>query len=164
MSEYNPFSAPPAFDDPATEVAAQRVYGGIGRLAYFGLSILVGIVGVMGNVLISLVVSQAAVSQTTSIPVISMAIVGGLGLLNLIGWVTIGVLRLKNLGMNGFWVLGLFVPILNLAIAILLIAAPEGYADHKTLDTPGKLIVGIHLGLFVLVLILVAVAIGMGGP
>ena len=150
MSEYNPFSAPPAFDDPASEVAAQRVYGGIGRLAYFGLSILISIVS---NAVTLLIANLVTPDQTTTL------IVGGVvALLNLIASVTVTVLRLKNLGMNGFWVLGLIVPILNLVIAVRLIAAPEGYADHKTLDTAGKWIVGIFIGLFVLALVMIAVA------
>jgi len=152
MSEYNPFSAPPAFDDPTSEIVAQRVYGGIGRLAYFGLSILIGVVS---NVVMSLIVSQTTPGQSQA-PVIAVAIVG---LLNLTASVTVIVLRLKNLGMNGFWVLGLIVPILNLVIAVRLIAAPAGYADHKTLDTPGKWIVGIFIGLFVLALVIVAIAV-----
>ncbi len=151
MSEYNPFSAPPAFDDPASEIAAQRVYGGIGRLAYFGLSILIGIVS---NVATSVVLSLVTPDQTPAL--IAVVVVA---LLNLTASVTVIVLRLKNLGMNGFWVLGLIVPILNLVIAVRLIAAPEGYADHKTLDTPGKWIVGIFIGLFVLALVIVAIAV-----
>lgn len=151
MSEYNPFSAPPAFDDPASEIAAQRVYGGIGRLAYFGLSILIGIVS---NVATSVVSSLVTPDQTPAL--IAVVVVA---LLNLTASVTVIVLRLKNLGMNGFWVLGLIVPILNLVIAVRLIAAPEGYADHKTLDTPGKWIVGIFIGLFVLALVIVAIAV-----
>ena len=151
MSEYNPFSAPPAFDDPASETAAQRVYGGIGRLAYFGLSILIGIVS---NVATSVVLSLVTPDQTPAL--IAVVVVA---LLNLTASVTVIVLRLKNLGMNGFWVLGLIVPILNLVIAVRLIAAPEGYADHKTLDTPGKWIVGIFIGLFVLALVIVAIAV-----
>lgn len=151
MSEYNPFSAPPTFDDQASEVAAQRVYGGIGRLAYFGLSILIGIVS---NVVTSLIVSLITPDQTATLIVVVVV-----GLLNFTASVTVIVLRLKNLGMNGFWVLGLIVPILNLVIAVRLIAAPEGYADHKTLDTPGKWIVGIFIGLFVLALVMIAVAV-----
>lgn len=151
MSEYNPFSAPPAFDDPASEIAAQRVYGGIGRLAYFGLSILIGIVS---NVATSVVLSLVTPDQTPAL--IAVVVVA---LLNLTASVTVIVLRLKNLGMNGFWVLGLIVPILNLVIAVRLIAAPAGYADHKTLDTPGKWIVGIFIGLFVLALVIVAIAV-----
>jgi uncharacterized membrane protein YhaH (DUF805 family) len=158
MSEYNPFSAPPpfddpAFDDPASEVAAQRVYGGIGRLAYFGLSILIGIAS---NVLTSIIVGLSTPGQSQSVGLVAVAVVG---LLNLTASVTVIVLRLKNLGMNGFWVLGLIVPILNLVIAVRLVAAPEGYADHKTLDTPGKWIVGIFIGLFVLALVIVAIAV-----
>ena len=151
MSEYNPFSAPSAFDDPASEIAAQRVYGGIGRLAYFGLSILIGIVS---NDVTSVVLSLVTPDQTPAL--IAVVVVA---VLNLTASVTVIVLRLKNLGMNGFWVLGLFVPILNLVIAVRLIAAPEGYADHKTLDTPGKWIVGIFIGLFVLALVIVAIAV-----
>jgi len=63
-------------------------------------------------------------------------------------WVT--AKRLQNQGYSGWWVLGLIVPILNIAVSVKCIAAPEGYADHKTLDTSGKVVVGLLLAAIVL--------------
>lgn len=86
----------------------------------------------------------------------------------LLALATLGVMiylivqRLKNLGYGGLWVLGIFVPILNLIVLVRCLAGPEGYADHKTLDTAGKVIVGLILGLFVLVIGLVALGAAMG--
>jgi len=63
-------------------------------------------------------------------------------------WVT--AKRLQNQGHSGWWVLGLIVPILNIAVSVKCIAAPEGYADHKTMDTSGKVVVGLLLAAIVL--------------
>ena len=143
MSEYNPFQAPPGFEEtPAAEFVPNNDYPGIGRLAYFGLSVLFNIVFQV----LFYIVDQAGLIKT---PESAIVIGGGILLLNFICAVTIIVLRLQNLGMNGFWVLGLVVPILNLVIAVRLIAAPAGYADHKQLDTPGKILVGLMIGLMV---------------
>jgi uncharacterized membrane protein YhaH (DUF805 family) len=79
-------------------------------------------------------------------------------LVGLVATVVLGVQRLKNLGYSGLWVLGLIVPLLNILVALRCLAAPEGYADHKTLDTPGKVIVGLILGLFVILIAFVVLA------
>jgi uncharacterized membrane protein YhaH (DUF805 family) len=78
--------------------------------------------------------------------------------LSFVAGIVILVLRFKNLGYSGWWVLGLIVPILNLVVAIRLIAAPEGYAVHKTLDTPGKVIVGLAIGAFLLLMAIFVLA------
>jgi hypothetical protein len=43
-------------------------------------------------------------------------------------------------------------------VAIRLVAAPEGYAVHKTLDTPGKVIVGLAIGAFLLLMAIFVLA------
>ncbi len=45
--------------------------------------------------------------------------------------------RLKNLGMNRWWALGQFVPLLNLWIGFRLFACPEGYATSRKQDGAG---------------------------
>ena len=72
--------------------------------------------------------------------------------INFVITILISVKRLKNLGHSGWWVLGLFVPILNIVVSVRMLAAPEGYADHKTLDGPGKVIIGVLIGMFVMVI------------
>ena len=119
-------------------------YGGIGRTAYFLISISVGVVN-------GIVDSAAA---QNNIEVVNLACL----IISLVATVTLAALRLKNLGYRGLWAVGLFVPILNILVTVRCIAAPEGYADHKTLDTPGKVIVGIVLGLFALIVVAVLLA------
>jgi uncharacterized membrane protein YhaH (DUF805 family) len=50
------------------------------------------------------------------------------------------VKRFQNLGMSGFWVLGLLVPLLNVWLGYRLLACPGGYAMRKKLDGAGKLV------------------------
>jgi uncharacterized membrane protein YhaH (DUF805 family) len=141
MSEYNPFAAP-ATAGYASENSQGRTYGGIGRLAYFGYSFLVNI--------ISGVLQAAMIAGEMGGLVLIVSVVG------MVFGIWIAVQRLINVGLSGWWVLGLIVPILNIWVAIQCIAAPEGYAQHKTLDTAGKVIIGLFLGAIVLVIALVA--------
>ncbi len=49
----------------------------------------------------------------------------------------ITVKRFQNLGMNGWWILGLLVPLLNWWLNYRLIACPPGYVFTKKLDVWG---------------------------
>lgn len=144
MNQYNPFEVA-ASVDVATEPAGARVYGGVRRLPYFGY--LFGGYVVAGLLQFGLRTAQiqgattaGAFSWTMFLPVAVFEI--------LAIWVT--AKRLQNQGHSGWWVLGLIVPILNIAVSVKCIAAPEGYADHKTLDTSGKIVVGLLLAAIVL--------------
>ncbi len=129
MSETSVYDAPNA--ELATETVAGD-YEGIRRLPYFGYSmgaqllffLLLFVVGEAG----SLFLTVAAV-------VVAM-------------W--LAVMRLKNTGWSGWWVLGMFVPLLNVYVGIRALAFPEGYSDHKTLDTPAKVIIALFVGFLVL--------------
>jgi len=136
MSDANPFAAP-ADRYEAVDVAVEmRDYGGIGRLQYFGYSVLVGIIN---NVL-----QYAAISAGVPEAVFVLTLLG-LGVS-----IVLVVQRLKNLGYSGWWAIGFIVPILNILVGLRCLAAPEGYADHKTLDGPAKVILGIFVGVIVL--------------
>lgn len=142
MSEHNPFAAPSDSHDPASEQFANKDYGGIGRGAYFGLSVGAGIVN---NVL------QAVIIQADP----GIGIVVGL-ILSLGITFALAFYRLKNLGYGGAWALGMIVPFLNILVGLRCLACPEGYADHKTLDTTAKVIIGIFFGAIALVIIAIA--------
>lgn len=143
MSDINPYDAPDA-QEIAEEALRTGPYGGIGRAAYFGISFLIGVVN---NVL-------QAVAISAGVP----EVVFVLAILGLIISVVLVVQRLKNMGYSGWWVLGFIVPILNIVVALRCLAAPEGYADHKTLDSAGKIILGIFGVMFVLVIVMIIVA------
>ncbi len=144
MSDHNPFAAPDDQFSPAQENFPQREYGGIGRAAYFGISFLVGIVN---NIL------QYAAMQAQAAGIVLV-----LGLVGLVISIVLMVQRLKNMGYSGWWAAGIIVPFLNILVALRCLAGPEGYADHKTLDTAGKVIIGLFLGLIGLLLVFVVIA------
>lgn len=56
--------------------------------------------------------------------------------------------RFQNLGMTGWWVLGLMIPFLNLWLGYRLLACPAGYAKVKTLDGIGKVLAFLYWGSF----------------
>jgi uncharacterized membrane protein YhaH (DUF805 family) len=142
MSSSNPYAAPDLPSDFERQVREE--YGGLRRLPYFLISFGVGIVNNL--------IQFFALQQGVAILALICTLVG------LVATVVLGVQRLKNLGYSGLWVLGLIVPLLNILVALRCLAAPEGYADHKTLDTPGKVIVGLILGLFVILIAFVVLA------
>ncbi|MCW1886114.1 GYF domain-containing protein [Luteolibacter flavescens] len=59
------------------------------------------------------------------------------------------VKRFRNLGMTGWWVLGLMIPILNIWLGYRLLACPGGYAVVGKLDFPGKLVAVLYWGTLV---------------
>ena len=50
------------------------------------------------------------------------------------------VLRLRNLGMSGWWCLAYLLPIIDLWLIWRLVACPVGYSDHRQLDLVGKIL------------------------
>ncbi|MCA9082710.1 MAG: DUF805 domain-containing protein [Planctomycetaceae bacterium] len=142
MSTDNPFAAPSFDTELAMDQQQLRDYGGLRRLPYFGYAFLVGIIN---NIL-----QQVAISA--GIPELLIV----LGILGLVATLWLAVQRLKNLGYSGWWAIGLIVPILNILVGLRCLACPEGYADHKTLDTAGKTIIGLFFGLIILAIAVVA--------
>lgn len=125
-TEHNPYSAPRSATAPSRSSTADKEYPGFGRLIYFGLYILLIFIAI--------------------IPIIGIII-------TIIGLVYIIAQRLRNVGYSAWLTILLIVPLANMVLGIICIAAPEGYADHKKLDTPGRIIAGLFLGLFALAII-----------
>lgn len=133
----NPYAAPQVSNMAGDqEFAPYREYGGIRRLAYFGLAFLLGI---FQNVV------MAGLGQTGAEPPIGLAVLAIFFVFSLIPV----YYRLKNIGMNPWWCLGMLVPLLNLLIGIRCLVLPEGYQDTKKLDTAGRVLTLIVAALFI---------------
>ncbi len=139
----NPYRSPQAFDlSPEAAIRTPCHYGGIRRLPYLGIMIGLGIVQ---KVLLAAVgAADSTVAVTLMVVVVSFIPV---------------YYRLKNIGMNPWWCLLMLVPIANLLIGIRCLVFQEGYVETKKLDTAGKVITYIVLGLFVLVIVAVVIAV-----
>jgi len=146
VSSENPYQAPTTVPQMSDQWQGKQSkgYGGIGRLTYFLSSV--------GVVVVDTIVEITAEQNGWGEIVLAAAIIG------LIANFALATSRLKNLGYRGLWVLGMFVPLLNIIVAVRCVAAPEGYADHKTLDTAGKIIVGIVIALIALLILAVSFA------
>lgn len=59
--------------------------------------------------------------------------------------------RLVNLGMSRWWILAIFVPILNLWLVYRWLVCPAGYGYHKKLDGAGKALAIVYGSLLTLV-------------
>ncbi len=150
MSEQNPFAVPEFAAAPEIEL---RSYGGLRRAPYAGYSILIAFVQCMSLGVVVSIWSPRGPSLVTRhlfwLCLFWFCLVVMLG--GLIAHLFVGARRLHNLGYSGLWLLGLLVPWLNILVGLGMIALPEGYADHKTLDWPATVLIG--GGLLVLIAI-----------
>ena len=131
---------------------APKEYGGIGRGMYF-----LGMIGANAVSLIAQVIGQSIVVQGARGLGVIVILLGSIVAL-VVSFVLV-VKRLNNVGMSGWWSLLLLVPIANLIIGVRCLVCQEGYQDTKKLDTTGKVITGIVLGLFGLVVVGVLIAV-----
>lgn len=140
----NPYEASTILDTPHFSSAKRDSYGGIGRLSYFGLTLLVAITyqALAGAIRFYVQVEYVAF---TVLPI--LVIYAG-ALMYLVA------MRNINLGFSAWWCFGIFVPLLNILVAARCLICPEGYADHKKLDTPAVVVLSILLCLLLLMIIL----------
>lgn len=131
-------------------------YGGIGRAAYFGYSILVQVIFVAAAYFLTEynILKQIPLGE---IVLIAVAALAGFFLM---------AMRLKNTG-NSLWLLLLLlVPGLNalfvLALGLYAVIAPEGYADTRKLDGPGKTMAWLFGLLFVAFVLFIVVSAMVG--
>lgn len=129
-------------------VPTPRHYGGIRRLPYLG--IMIGL-AVLQNIVMT---AAAAVGSGAGILFVGL-------LFMIVSFVPV-YYRLMNVGMNPWWCLLMIVPIANLFVGIRCLICPEGYADTGKLDTAGKIVTGIILGLFGLLILLLGFAVFSG--
>ena len=128
----NPYSAPSSSNDEETPYFDSV---GISRGAYWGYSILLGIISNTTYILLfgaGAFNGQAQLGESQSS--------GFIGLQLFFGIISIFIIvkRLKNLGSSGWMCLLLIVPFVNLWIAYRLSICPPGYAIHKQLDDTGR--------------------------
>ena len=121
METANPYAAPGA---NLSEALTSREYGGLRRAPFFGWSM--GLMALYMVGVFALLLGLCAAS------------------------IWIHVLRFRNQGSSGLWALGVFVPIFGIYASLRALAFPEGYEDHRSLDTPAKLLIGLWLGAFLL--------------
>ncbi|MEM7405853.1 MAG: hypothetical protein AAF458_11210 [Pseudomonadota bacterium] len=111
-----------------------RDYEGVTRLPYFG--------AVVGVAMLN-AVAAAIVGSQEQVGFVVSALLFGLGL-----WAA--SLRLRNIGTSPWWALGLVVPALNIAIAVVCLALPPGFRDHRKLDTAAKVVIALLVALLLL--------------
>jgi uncharacterized membrane protein YhaH (DUF805 family) len=111
--------APRAFAAESAHVAANS--GALPNRIHFGRGLY--LLSTIGLVLVNGVLSSSKETQ-------------GLGALILIvGWIAVTVLRVLDMGMNGWAFLLAVVPLVNLVVYFFLFCAPRGYYITKKSDT-----------------------------
>jgi uncharacterized membrane protein YhaH (DUF805 family) len=134
----NPYAPPKSPWEETSSRGLRNYYGGIGRLAYFGISFGLGVANAL---LATMTQSQDDMQELFIVILIVLA-----------SMVTV-YQRLKNIGMNPWWCLLMFIPIANLYIGFRCLACQEGHADTGRLDTAGKVIAWIFGILIVMILV-----------
>lgn len=69
--------------------------------------------------------------------------------------------RFRNLGMSRWWILGMFVPLLNLWVGYRLFACPPGYPWHKKMDGVGWFLAVVYWLFNLLLIAAFAISIGV---
>ena len=154
----NPYSSPKTNNRGYSEDIR---YGGIGRLVYVALNILLGLAFCAVIVILVLQLDlenienlEGNLNETHSF--IILAAYGITLLLSLL----LTAIRLKNTGCSMAWSLLSFIPIANIVIGLRCLCAQEGYSDASGLDIPGKITATVILLLFILGIIAPILFIG----
>jgi hypothetical protein len=158
--------APPKAHHTRT-VIRHRATGGINRMQYFLFSILLNVL-LFGGILAVGAVGfrsletrpEGAREQFDTLFNQSAAAVLIIFAITAIGGIILALLRIQNIGWRWYFIFLNLVPLVSIWFAIALLAYPPGYARHRRLDTPAKVIVAIVVFLFVAGII---VAIASGG-
>lgn len=144
QAAMNPYTAPVAANTITPDYAQPLEYPGIGRLAYVGLQIGMTIAA---YIMLFVVVIGAGALDSGGGAFAGLMLVM---VLAAVAGIYIGVKRVQNLGMSGWAILWSLVPIMSVWISWRMFACPAGYDDHKQLDTAGKVLTGILIGLIAL--------------
>lgn len=141
----NPYAAPASALVPA-ESHLQMSHGGIGRLAYFGITF---VAGFLYQIFLATAVAgsnaQAATMDSSTAGTVLIA-----ALLYLVVSMYCVGQRMVNMGSSPWWCLAMFVPFLNIFVGGQCLICPAGYARHRTLDGAGKTVLGIFVFFFVM--------------
>ena len=142
MAEQSVYAAPAAqLEMPGTT----GTFGGVDRLQYFLISMGIGV----ANMVLTLMFAD-----TPAVAMVSL-------IAAVIASIYLVVQRLKNIGSSPWWTLAFIVPLLNLYIGMKCLAFPEGYQEHKQLDSAAKIIIGLFLAMFVLAMLGIVAAIAV---
>ena len=131
-------AAPNSSSQPILQSSPKAIkqFGGISRTKYFG--IIFGLLVV--NVIALGVVSEASKNITT--------------LFFNLCYIIPAFLRLKNTGMNPWWSLISFIPLVNLYIGFRCLVCQQGYSETKKLDAAGKGIAWTIVGIFFVTIVI----------
>lgn len=136
----NPYQASYEFPDEAI-LGPERLCGGISRTGYFLSYIAIWLGESFLNFAAMRIAGPLAINLGT--PIMLIASCGT----SVISWY-----RMINQGNSGWWGVVSIVPVVNFFVFLRCVIYPEGYANHRTLDTAGKIIGGLIL-LFILLLV-----------
>lgn len=115
-------------------------YAGTGRMGYvMGAFVLPVAILVGWGFAVTFMKPYVPEPYQKYLPMVAPPLVALLALVSL-------VKRFSNLGMSGWWVLGLLVPGLNLWLVYRCLACPAGYAGVKRLDLIGKVLAFLYWG------------------
>lgn len=159
-TQTNPYAATYA-QQPFQAQVASRSYRGIRRLTYFGMTFMIGVT--FSIVMMSV---EAYVQRTAGRgQVVDTDMLGFISVVCWIAYLWTGLYlcgqRLVNIGYSSAWLaFTALIPIYGFFVCARCLVCPEGYNDHKQLDMPGKIVMGLMVAaIFLPFLLLLAVGI-----
>ncbi len=169
MSESNPYNAPgSAVSDAAMAYADPRFFGTgrLGRLRYFGYSVVATVLLYLGMVFAVALIAGLSGGNPEAIWPTLMGVYAVAGIAGLVISVFLGVQRLHDLDKSGWLWLLFLVPIVNILFSFYLLFAPGSEGENQYGLPPKPNGTGVYLAafavpvvLFVFVGIIAAIAI-----
>lgn len=144
MASDNPYQAPQtdlSTDFEPRDFSEPIEYGGIGRGAFFG-GYLLAMLCVLGVVIA--IGPERVVADPNAKALIRWVLTAAL--------VILASQRARNLGASPWWSLTLLIPLYNIVVFLRCLAFPEGWNDHKTLDSTAW-VVSVLYGLLMLLFV-----------
>jgi hypothetical protein len=132
--EENPTDNEIEIEELVDEYFERKDWGGIGRAIFFLLSLALPLLMGFGLLFARDKVEEGLMP---TLLIVSGAVAAVVFIFSIFK-------RLRNLAMSYWWVLGLFVPLVNLWLGYRLFACPEGYAHDKDLDDAGWLVTWVY--------------------
>lgn len=118
----------------------KAVFPGTGRIGYLMGMVVLPVVLVIGwHFAIPFLKPHVPEEYAAYLPVVAFP-------LALLMMLATQVKRFQNVGMTGWWLFGLPVPLLNLWLGFRSLACPAGYAQQRKLDVPGVLLAFLYWG------------------
>jgi uncharacterized membrane protein YhaH (DUF805 family) len=112
----------------------RKTYGGLGRLWFSIITVIIGVVHLVAAVFLNRLQGQLSYEEGLGVQWLRYGLIVMAGT----SYFVLMINRLKNVGMSPWYSLLLVVPVINIALYVRCIVVPEGYVDSGQLGPTGR--------------------------